>query len=286
MERKDRKKRGIVKYFFLLIGFYQLAFSNTNQKARELLRDFDLAYYRPQVYNLRDFKVDTRIDGLSEKLSQQLIFGKLKDVFFEISWLTRDRMTVPDYSKVKVLGFPDGFVEVRSELSSNVQQRIDFIVPVALSERMKDYELSMTVDKDGTHTVICRDPKNMEDANEIILVFDKKRRLKRFIVKRPMVLETVDLKLVKKSWSQGKWVLSEYNVEKVQGAQKISSNSTFDYTVIAGFGLPERIETVVKQVLTRVSSNKSDTYERESASHMRFSNWRVNTGSKKSDFHN
>lgn len=277
---------GVIKYFFSCIILYPLAFAQSDQDARVLLRDFDLSYYRPQVYALRDFKVDIRINGLAEKLAQQLVFGSLKDVFFEMSWLRRDHADRPDYKKIEVKGLPNGFFEVKSQLASNILQRADFIVPISLSERMRDYKLEMTADKNGGRTIICRDPTNLKDANEIILVFDPKKRLKRFVVKRPIGLETVDLELVKKPWGQGKWVLNQYNVEKIHGVQTIKSKSTFDYKVVGGFGLPERIKTVTTQTLRQPATKKSGTYEREITSRMKFSNWRINADAKNSDFRN
>ena len=275
-----------MKYLSLLILFCSATFARSGQEARNLLKDFDLSYYRPQVYGLRDFKVEVRIDELTEKLNRQLVFGKLKDVFFDMSWLISKHLAKPDDKKVEVLGLSKGFFEVKSQLANNVLQRIDFIAPVPLSERMKDYELSMKVHKDGTRAVVCKDPENLKDANEIILIFDRKKRLKKFIVKRPIGLEEVELKLDKKLWSKDKWVVSEYHVKKTHGTQRIESKSTFNYRTIAGFGLPETIQTVSKQILSRPSSKKSDTYEREITSNTRFSNWRVNnTKLRKSDFH-
>ena len=275
----------ILKCLLLFIVFCAMASARSNKEARAFLREFDLSYYRPQMYNLRDFKVEARIDGLSERLSQQLIFGKLEDVFFSISWLTRSKKSELDYKKVTVMGLPGGFLEVKSQLANNVLPRIDFIAPVSLSEKMQDYKLHMTVDKGGVRTIVCKDPGSMKDASEIVLLFDKKKRLKRFIVKRPIGLETVDLKMVKEPWSQGKWVLREYNVKKVHGVQTIEAMSTLDYKIVAGFGLPERIETKMKAIVSRMPSVKgSNVYEGETTSSMRFSNWQVNRGAKKSDF--
>ena len=274
-----------MKYLFLWTIFCSAAFAQSAQEARDFLKDFDLSYYHPQTYGLRDFKVDVRLSKLTEKLNRQLVFGKLKDVFFEVSWLKRESLMKPDNKKVEVFGWPGGFFEIKSQLSNNILQRIDFIVPISLSERMKDYELSMTINKDGTRTIISKDPQNLRDANEIILIFDEKKKLKRFVVKRPIGLEEVELKLNKKLWSKGKWVVSEYKVKKTHGLQKIKSKSTFNYRSVGGLGFPETIQTVSRQMLVQPSSGKSGTYEREVTSLMKFSNWRVNnSGLKKSDF--
>lgn len=276
-----------VGYLLLLFVLCLLAPVFSADEARLFLREFDLSYYRPQVYNLRDFKVEARIDELSKRLSRQLIFGKLDDVFFKISWLIRNKETGPDQTEVTVMGLPNGFVEIKSQLANNILPRIDFIAPVSLSEKMKDYDLQMSTDKDGSRSIVCKDPESIKDASEIVLVFDQKKRLRRFVIKRPIGLETVDLKLVKEPWSQGKWVLSEYNVKKVHGVQTIEAMSTLDYKVVAGLGLPERIETKMKAVVARVSSaERLDAYEGETSSTMRFSNWEVNTGAKREQLPN
>ena len=270
----------VIRAIFILLGLGSLAVSKSDNEARVFLKEFDLSYYRPQRYNLRDFKVDARIDGLLERLSQQLIFGKLNDVYFELSWKARPKENDSDYKKVEVQGMPNGFSEIKSQLSNNVLPRIDFIAPVSLSEKMKGYALNLIENQDGTRTIVCRDLEGMKEASEIILIFDKKKRLVKFVAKSPIGLETVDLKLVKEPWSQGKWVLSEYNVKKVHGPQTIESMSTLDYKVVSGFGLPDRIETKLKiAVGERRSALGPQAYEVETRSGMRFSNWKVNKAS-------
>ncbi|MCY4643650.1 MAG: hypothetical protein OXB88_03440 [Bacteriovoracales bacterium] len=269
---------------FLIFLLYSLTLIASEQKARQLIKGFDTSRYAPQIVGLRNFKVDIRIDGLSEKLSQQLIFGKVKDVFFEMSWL-RGKDDYSSLKKVDVFGLPSGFFEIKSELANNILPKIDSIVPPSWSEKMKDYKLTMTLNKDGSTTIVGRDPQGVKEANEIILVFDNQKKPKSFIMKKPIGLETVDLVFFKKPWSRGKWVVKEYRVKKSHGIQKIESQSTFHYRRVQGFGLPEKIETTTKQVLNRPSpGKKSETYERKGASTMKLSNWRINTGLKKDHF--
>ena len=75
-------------------------------------------------------------------------------------------------------------------------------------------------------------------------------------------------------------------VEKNHGTQTIEANSSFSYSVVAGFGLPLEIKTTLKQMLAQPGAKKSATYHRKTTSLTRFSKWQVNTKLKKSDFEN
>ena len=273
----------MMKYFLLLIFLASASFASSEQRAKKILKDFDLAYYHPHQYGLRDFKVDIRIDGLSKKLNKQQVFGKINDVFFELSWRIRDNLNTQDYKKVKVFGMPNGFFEVKSQLTIPILQALNFLVPIPISDMIKGYKLSM---KNSGGPIICKDPENLRDINEIILTFGKTRKLKKLIMKSPTGIETIDLILVKKPWSKGKWVISEHRVTKDYGPQIIKLESHFSYKVIAGLGFPEKIQTTTQQIFKSQNPKKSSTYKNKIISEMRLSNWRVNTGIKKSEFVN
>ena len=276
----------------VLIFIFSLAFSfvgkavDLEREARQAIKEFDNSYYQPRVYGLNDFRTNIRIEGLPTILSRRFIFGKLEDIFFEISWKRGHNGSFSDKKKVKVFGLPDGFVEIKSELNTYILGQIDFIAPLLWSDRLKGYDLSMTVDSDKTRTIIARDIKGLKDAYEIVFVFDneKKSKPKRIIFKRPSGLETVDLKFFKKPWSRGKWVIQEYLVNRIFGPHTFESKSSFYYGNISGFGLLERIEMIKKQILTQPGSTKSQTYERTEKTVMKLSDWRINTGLKNSHF--
>ena len=196
-----------IKCLLLLLTFYLPSPAQSKLKAREFLQKFDLSYYRPQRHGLRNFEVEIRIDGLSQRFDQQLIYGKINDLFFKMSWLATTDPTKQGHKKVKVFGLPKGFVEIKSQLSHNILQKLDFIVPLPLIQKIKDYALTMTTNPKGEHTIVAKDPQNLRPANEIILAFDRQQRLQRFVIKRPTGLETVDLSYSKMPWSRGKWVL-------------------------------------------------------------------------------
>ena len=273
--KKGKRVKYVLALFTIFCSFW--ADAQPDKEVRKFLRDFDTTYYRPQRYGLRVFKVDIRVDRLTEKLNQQLIYGKLEDVFFEMSWKTKNDSNISGFKKVEVLGFSNVFSRVKSQLANNILQRVDFIVPVPLSEQLKGYELkNMTIHKGGGRTIKMEDPEHLKEANRITLVFDAKNRLTKFIVSRPVGLETIELKLQKKPWSQGKWVMSEYTVKKDYGIETIESKNSLDYRIVSKFGLLERIKTVTKKISSQPSAKKSDTYESQVSFVTRFSNWRVN----------
>ena len=264
-------------YIFLTTIFIFINFSVLADKgAEDILNQFDKSFYRPQSHGLHNFKVDIRIDGLSKKLNDHLVFGKVEDIFFELSWFSQSGVKKGAPYKIEVFGMPKGFFEIKSELSNNIVTRLDFIVPKTQVEIMNGYHLSSSKGSDGNHTIICRDLENLRDASEIIMRFDAKKKLKSFVVKRPMGTEVVSLTLEKKPWSNGKWVLGGHKVKKTFGSQIIESESQVQYSIIGGIGLPNTITTNTTHTLMQPSAKKSDTYKREVSSEMKFSRWMVN----------
>ena len=270
-------------FFFILVASLSWASDISTEK---LLRDFDSSFYYPQNLNLRDFQVDVRVDGLLKQLNDQLSFGKLKDIFFKISWLRSDSLDKPNHRKVEVVGMPDGFFEVKSGLINNILYYLDFIIPFPQRKRVKDYKLSIKKSSRKEIIILAQDPKNLKDANEILLFFDYKKKLKKYIIKRAGGIETIELKLEKKPWGKGKWVIDESYIKRAYGNQIVNSLIGIKYKVISGYGLPESIQSVTQYMRTQPNGKKQDDYERSITSQVHFVNWMVNSGLKEVSFKN
>ncbi len=263
------------KLLLIILLFANIGHANSDGKS--FLSSFDISYYYPQRHGLKDLSVEIHLIGLTQKLNDQLVFGKLKDVYYELSW------KFPDKVKIDILGMPNGFTEIKNQLKQDILLRLDFIVPYPLETRLRGYSIELKEDKNG-FSLVCKDPTNMQDANEVILAFSKDKKLERFVVKRPIGLESANLKMSKKSWSKGKLVLDKYMVRKTHGVQTIQMTSDISYETNVGIGLPAKISTSTKQILTQPGLKKSGTYERENKSELVFRNYKVNTGLKGIDF--
>lgn len=257
----------------LMMTFSHLSFG---ESAKEFLNQFDSRIYNPKQYGLNDLSLKVRIKDLTKQLNEQLVFGKLKDVYFELYWKS------PDKVKVEVIGMPKGFKEVKSKLAQGVLMRMDFIIPRPLSEQMKDYEIKLTSEK-GKNTITATDTRGIQQISEILYLFDENQNLTRSISKSAVGMETFDLKYDTHAWSQNKKVLEGYKMQRVEGVSTVEMNVKIKYKKVSQFGFPESMELVTKQILTQ-PQGKSKTYERESKTSLSFFDHKVNTGLKNIKF--
>lgn len=254
-----------------------------DKEARELVKQFDLASYHPDALGLKDLVVDIRIDNLTKQMNEQAVFGKLQDVYFQLAWMA------PDKLHVEVKGMPDGFLEVKNELSNMVARRFDYIVPQLLAPKLSMYSLNLNKQKDGTNLVRAIDRTGKSDVNEITLLFGKNNELLHLETKRPSGSELSVMKHSHPEWSPSKWILSELAVSSLNAGQKIVSVISLSYGKFSGFGLPTELETKTKQGLAAAVAavdGKNQNQEREFTTKMTFSSYKVNVGEAAKIFKN
>ncbi len=241
------------------------------------IKSFDVRLYNPINFGLKDLRVKARIKDLTSKLNEQLVFGKLKDVYFEFYW------KAPDKIKVEVFGMPEGFKEVKDQLKQGILLRSDFIIPRALSEKVKGYELKLDSEK-GKTSITAVDTKGVQAHSEIIYLFNENDVLNKSILKSAMGMETLTMNFDKRSWSQNKLVLGSYTTQRVEGVNTISTEVQVKYEKVGTYGFPKSIQSKTKQVLTQPVGKKKQTYEREFTSEISFFDHQVNTGLKNVTF--
>lgn len=238
-------------------------------KSLDIIRAFDVSSYRPQDKGLKEFVVQVDISNLTKQLNDQLIFGKLKNVYFKLFWV------YPNQYDVEVVGLPTGFNEIKNELKSLVAARLDIIVPTPLEKKFEGYSLKYST-VNTKDQILATDTTQMKLINEIRATFDKEGKLLTLINQKPMMTEESELNLIKKSFSENKWIIEEIAVKVNEGTQTTNIKTSIDYKSIEGYALPVKISSHTKQVLAQGQDKKP--IEREIDSIVEFKSYKINSG--------
>ncbi|TNE96214.1 MAG: hypothetical protein EP326_13760 [Deltaproteobacteria bacterium] len=235
------------------------------------IENFDIRYYDPSNYGLRDLVFEMRMSNLVETMKQRLQIKDLVDVYFKIYWM------YPGKYKVDVEGLPAGFKEIKSELKAMVKNRLDFVIPEKLSPKVRSYELKAQKSKKGT-TIVGTDKTHTRAVNEIRLSFDGGGKLTGFKTMSPMGVNTSEMKMSAKSWSHNKWVVDRLIVKSIQGIQMTEINHDVEYENVDGFGFPKKVEVMTTRKLVKPESVKSKDEQLKLKTEVMFSKYEVNTG--------
>ncbi|OUR93043.1 hypothetical protein A9Q84_21300 [Halobacteriovorax marinus] len=256
-----------MKVFLVLLT---LVFS-VNLFGREIpeVNEFDIRYYHPENYGLKDLVFEIRISNLVETLNKRQNFGRIEDLYFKIYWM------FPGQYQIKVFGFPKGFLEVKHQLKQMIKNRLDFVIPLKLAPRVRSYELSYFKTK-GAKGVRGKDRTGSRPVSEIQLKFKRNGMLKEFKTFSPTGVNTSHFDLTSKGWSNNKWVVDKMIIKLIQGVQLTTIENDFTYKPISGFGFPQRVDIKTSQEILTNNNGKSN--KRTVSSSIEFSNYEVNTG--------
>lgn len=256
-----------MKLFWFLFILTAETFGQTT--AQDIIKKFDVSSYRPQDKGLKELVVQVEISNLTKQLNDQLIFGKLKNVYFKLYWV------YPNQYEVEVIGLPNGFMEIKNELKTLVASRLDIIIPSMLEKKFEGYNLKLVSDKTKDQ-IIATDSTQMKLINEVRASFDKEGKLISFTNHKPMVVEESELSLIKKGYSENKWIIDEISVKVNEGMQTTFIKTKIDYSSIEGYALPIKISSHTKQVLVQEQDKKP--VEREVDSSVEFKGYKLNSG--------
>jgi hypothetical protein len=235
------------------------------------IENFDIRYYHPVNYGLKDLVFEVRIKNLLESLNKRLSLGTLSDIYFKVYWM------LPGKYKIEVAGLPKGFKEIKSELKSMIKNRLDFVIPEKLAPKVRSYSLQSKKIKSGM-TIIGKDKTHTRAVNEIRLRFNRKGMLEGFKTLSPMGVNNSHFKMSAKGWSHNKWLVDKLTVDSIQGIQKTSMKHKVDYVAIDGFGFPSKVVISTTQELMETKTSKAAKSKREHKSEILFSSYEVNTG--------
>lgn len=246
--------------------------------SEEAIKRYDIGYYHPERVGLKDLTFEVRIEGLTEKLNQQLIFGKLSDVFFKVYWMQDETAQVQ--SKVLVIGMPNGFDEMKKGLRQMVIDRLDYVVPKMLAESMKECSSVFSSTSYGGF-ITCIDQTHQRPVDRIEVFIDQKGRMTRYATYSPIGKTDTSMTMSAKSWSNNKWLLDTMKVKQFQGIQNTVIDYTFEYDKVDTFGFPKKIGIKNSLYLVRPTEAKEEKLMRETETALVFTNYVVNKGQAK-----
>jgi hypothetical protein len=269
----------LVQYFCFFILISNIAFGNTN--ARNVIEKYDISFYHPEVFGLKDLVFDARISNLTEALQKEGVFQNVKDIFYRVYW------AYPGKYKIEVKGLPQGFNKRKEKLASLINSKLEFVIPDKLSNKLRSYSLKIADNQNKKLTIKGNDRSGSRDVSELVLEFNKEGKLNKYTAVSPSGSKesTIDLKI--RSWSHNKWVL-EKQITKFHSAYFTSIiENKIEYLAINGHGFPKNIITNAYQELRmdpkllaksikekKIKSNKSKVVTSE----IIFSNYKVNSG--------
>jgi hypothetical protein len=262
-------KKKILSCIFILTSFASISLNAANTPAE--IENFDIRYYHPVNYGLKDLVFEVRVRNLLETLNKRLSLGTLADIYFKVYWM------MPGKYKLEVNGLPRGFKEIKSELKNMIKNRLDFVIPLKLAPKVRSYSLQSKKLKSGT-SIVGKDKTHTRAINEIRLKFNNKGMLRGFKTFSPMGVNNSKFEMSAKGWSHNKWVVDALTVESIQGIQKTSMKHKIDYLSIDGFGFPLKVKISTSQELLKTKDSKAAKSSRKLDSEIMFSKYEVNTG--------
>jgi hypothetical protein len=253
----------------VLLLFTSIILSVVNVQARTIpeINEFDIRYYHPENFGLKDLVFEVRVSNLVETLNKRQNFGKIEDLYFKVYWM------FPGQYQIKVHGFPNGFNEVKFQLKQMIKNRLDFVIPLKLAPRVRGYEMKYFKSQ-GYKAVKGKDRTGSSPVSEIQLKFKKNGMLKEFKTFSPTGVNSTVFELTSKGWSNNKWIVNRMTTKLIQGIQLTTIENEFTYQSVKGFGFPKKVEIeTTQEIMANKKSNK-----RTVSSRIEFSNFEVNTG--------
>ncbi|MCK5883658.1 MAG: hypothetical protein KAG61_08220 [Bacteriovoracaceae bacterium] len=277
------KQRGLIMTLAFLILFpFFLGNSYADMRSEEVIKRYDIGYYHPERYGLRDLTFDVRIQGLTDKLNQQMIFGKLSDVHFKVYWMMRGEATEQNFKyKIMVIGMPKGFKEMKKGLKQMVATRLDYVIPQMLIESIKEYSTEYSKNRYGG-IITCSDRTHKKATDKMEIFFDRKGRMTRYATYSPAGRTDTTMSMSAKAWSKNKWTVDRLTVKKHQGIQTTEMDYIFKYEKVGMYGFPKTITVITKHMLSRTTGPKGARLMQEISTDLSFSGYLVNQGIAKS----
>lgn len=250
-----------------------LCFSFTINAATAPIKNFDLRYYNPKEFGLKDLVFNVKLSNLKSLLNKQKNFGKIHDIYFKVYW------TIKTNFHIEIFGMPKGFQVIRQQLKDMIKERLDYVIPQKLADKISNYTL--TQKKDGKVVYYQGKDKTHKAPNSEIRLWFDGHKLKRY--KTYGASGSIDAKFSMKikSWSHNKFLVSNVKVTSYQGMQKIVTDNNFTYESISGFGLPKKIDIVMNQEVMSTNKIKENAENRKVNSYIEFNSYEINTGKAK-----
>jgi hypothetical protein len=265
-------KKMIFTLFLVLSG--PLLFASENEKLEKLFQLNEVYTYQASRFGLRDLVVQIKIEDLTKLLNDKMIFGKLDNVYFKLYW------QFPQKIDVEVIGLPNGYKEVKSQLKQLVYNKLELIFPSPLRQFVKNYKMKWfknSGEKNG-QKVYFIDPSGLLAIREMTMTLSDQGLLSELVTVHPLLTNHATFKYMVRPCSQNKYLLESYVVKGVvsTGSEEVQTN--INYGSIENLCLPSEVKSVTKQVLSVDREKKLDEQKRELIMIFRFEKYEINTG--------
>ena len=264
-----------MKNYLLLLTIIVSSFSlgvHAEGKIDEI-EQYEIKNYDPQKSGLTDLVFEARIDNLADMLNKAKTLGTITDVYFKIYWLS------PSQYKIEIMGLPNGFEEIRNDLSTLIKGKLEFIIPEKFSDKFKGYTLKSEPIANGK-LIKAIDATYTMTVPEVEIVFDKAAKLKTIETKVPSPSMKTEFFQSPKAWSNNKLVLDKVVSVSKQGTMTLTVTNSIAYAAVAGVGLPSAVtvKSISETVIPAHGKEKEKKIKSETGTSIRFSKYEVNTG--------
>lgn len=235
------------------------------------LEQYDLRTYSPVNYGLKDLVFEVRVSNLLDLIKNEMAITDVVDVYYKVYWM------FPGQYKIEVEGLPKGFQELRAELRELIKERLEFVIPTPLANKLRSFSLAYKERKPQT-IIEGVDETHTRDTNRLTLIFESNGKLKEFHSYSPVGISKSFFETSVKPWSHNKWVYDSLVIENTQGQQKNTIRHRFSYETISGVGFPEKIEVESTFEIIVPEDFKGEKPQTTKKTEILFSNFEVNTG--------
>ncbi|OFZ14329.1 MAG: hypothetical protein A2X86_05650 [Bdellovibrionales bacterium GWA2_49_15] len=201
----------------------------------EYLELAETKLFYPQRLGITNLSFKLRIHGLDEYLKASTSLEKINDVHFDILWQAPGKVTI------KVVGINEKYKQLIEQLTMQAHQRLLLIFPIPLSSMLRSYKIS-EVKNANRITIKGLDETYSRDVHAIEVVTDENGKLMESTLNYPSSQKKSTYKTSMKGWSQGKFVVDEISTYTRTASAEAYETVKFDYLVVGGIGLPEKIE--------------------------------------------
>lgn len=254
----------------ILMSILSFSFHEVRASKIDEVEQYDLRFYSPINYGLKDLVFEVRISNLTELLRDEMALTTVVDAYYKVYWI------FPGQFRIEVEGLPRGFDELKSELRQMIREHLEIVIPQPLGNRLRSFELSY-LSRGQTVQVQGVDQTQTRSVNRIEVVFEPNGKLKSIEAFSPGVRVLSEMESSVKPWSHNKWVLDKLTTT-TRGQTYNKTVNEISYTSVAGIGFPERIR--VRSVHRPIVPEGYDgeVPEVEAGSEIQFSKYEVNTG--------
>ncbi len=222
---------------------------------------YDRKIYTLKNKGVKDFVVDVTNSKLTERVNEQKIFGKVKELIFRVHWTLS-----PERLAVDIIGLPEGFAEAKNELRASFMSVMDNLLPMTVEQRFPGYKFTPGKNK---REFIATDVSGLAAIPKYLLKFDELDRLSEVIGAKPVGSWNMHWIYEKKAFSEGRWVISQVTVTNSENGQTVKSSRKLNYGTAQGIGVLSEIVLTVDQSAEK-NIRTQETFE--------FKNYRLNTG--------